>query len=345
VDCSVKFIIIVDDPAAPALGRVLSLQSTRVRVRVNTGNLGASASRNRGLSESCADWVLFLDDDVEVNQTCLDAYARAAATQGARFSGFVGTTTLPPVSHMLYEATRLSDITFFYDLPGWMGETVPWGVTANIMVRRMELLKFDTVFAKTGGGEDVDYCICLVQATGLPLGRVVEACVTHDWWPYTQPLAYMNRFWKWTMGDGHLNYKFPQHVYLSFPNVIEWNMFILSFIWLLPWAMTLELLASVWLIEFVWETRRALSGPASRHLSYGRRFLAALVSPVLKNVVDFGHLAFHLRCGRFDYMLHRFDWFLGHHNARSTERQKFFLRNAFGWVPAVVLVASRYSAN
>ena len=35
-------------------------------VRANECNLGAPASRNKGLSLTAAEWVLFLDDDVHV---------------------------------------------------------------------------------------------------------------------------------------------------------------------------------------------------------------------------------------------------------------------------------------
>ena len=71
------------------------------------------------------------------------------------------------MANLLHEATRLSDITFFYNLPKWMGGTVR-GVTANIMVRRVDGLDFDTVYAKTGGGEDVDYCMSSCTRSSYP---------------------------------------------------------------------------------------------------------------------------------------------------------------------------------
>jgi hypothetical protein len=45
--------------------------------------------------------------------------------------------------------------------------------------------------------------------------------VVHDWWPAKSTCAYLGRFWSWTMGDGHLCYKHPAWVYLSYPNVVE----------------------------------------------------------------------------------------------------------------------------
>ena len=115
------------------------------------------------------------------------------------------------------------------------------------MVRRVDDLEFDTVYAKTGGGEDVDYCVELVHALKLPLGRVVEAKVIHDWWPCTdgRALAYLHRFWKWTMGDGYLLYKHPQYVYISFPNVVELSLaLVLTAGWLVPCILVLRLLGA-----------------------------------------------------------------------------------------------------
>ena len=335
---SLKFIIIVDDPASPNLRDVVALQNERVRVRVNETNLGASASRSRGLAEACAEWVLLLDDDVLLSPACIPAYVNAIREVGKEHCGFVGTTRLPPVESILYEATRMSDITFFYSLPLWLEP--PWGVTANLLVRRVSGLEFDTDFAKTGGGEDVDYCIRLVKTTGLPFGRVADAVVEHDWWPAPSTFKYLSRFWKWTTGDGYLNYKHPEFVYLSFPNVIELS---LATLLVCPLVCSITMcekqLAAMWLVEVLCETSRALMATESLHLSTGRRLCAATLSTFVKNVVDAGHTAFHIRHGRLTYIFHSFDWFLGKHGLPSEDRRKFGLRCSI-WLLAAVAVAA-----
>ena len=78
-DCVVSFAIIGDDPSSehiPAM-RVMCDQPGMfdVRLRINTANLGAPAARNRGLDESSAEWVLFLDDDVIPEPDILLRYA------------------------------------------------------------------------------------------------------------------------------------------------------------------------------------------------------------------------------------------------------------------------------
>jgi len=47
-----------------------------VRVRCNASNLGASASRNRGINESAAEFVLNLDDDIIPDAYLLEQYGR-----------------------------------------------------------------------------------------------------------------------------------------------------------------------------------------------------------------------------------------------------------------------------
>lgn len=69
--CSVIFIVIIDsdNPSSPYVSHLQTLYShhshhPHVRIRVNQTNLGASASRNKGLEESAAEWAHFLDDIV-----------------------------------------------------------------------------------------------------------------------------------------------------------------------------------------------------------------------------------------------------------------------------------------
>ena len=144
-NADVKFIIIVDNPASPNVGNLRQLQGSNVRIRENERNEGAPRARNRGLAESCAEWVLFLDDDVVLTPECLRAYVDRIADGDDRYAGFIGTTKLPETQNILHEATRMSDITFFFDLPPWMGDRVPWGVTANLMIKRTSEIKMHPV--------------------------------------------------------------------------------------------------------------------------------------------------------------------------------------------------------
>lgn len=92
------FIVIVDAPHHPAAAAVAALEADcwardrrRVRVRLNDRNRGVSYTRNRGLREASAPYVLFLDDDVVPSEGLLFAYAAAMAASEA-----TAATPLPP---------------------------------------------------------------------------------------------------------------------------------------------------------------------------------------------------------------------------------------------------------
>ncbi|CAN0351730.1 unnamed protein product [Hapterophycus canaliculatus] len=73
-------------------------------------------------------------------------------------------TKFPPVTTALHRAVTLSDVTFMYGISGEMSDPA-WGVTANLLVRlswpgrRRSSTRFGNRFPKTGGGEDVDFCL------------------------------------------------------------------------------------------------------------------------------------------------------------------------------------------
>jgi GT2 family glycosyltransferase len=75
-------VVVVDNPKPTPAARAWLLELREellysVRVRFNSNNMGASMTRNRCLDESFAEYVIFLDDDVEVTHECLEAYAEA----------------------------------------------------------------------------------------------------------------------------------------------------------------------------------------------------------------------------------------------------------------------------
>ena len=58
-----------------------------------------------------------------------------------------------------------------------------WGVTANILFKTFPGMSFDTRYAKTGGGEDVDFALRTSQENGnLKLKCCPSAQVTHLFW-------------------------------------------------------------------------------------------------------------------------------------------------------------------
>ncbi|KAJ3512022.1 hypothetical protein NLJ89_g3764 [Agrocybe chaxingu] len=225
--CTVMFIIIVDDPRSPHTFELLSKYSHRpdVRIRVNNANVGASASRNRGVGESAADWVHFLDDDVVPEPNLLFEAERVIRSH-PRAAGFVGNTTFPRADTIFTTAVHLAGVTYFWDIATKIDDDVPWGVTANLIARRNinGATHFDLRYPKTGGGEDIDFCR-LKRASSLGHGghgffAAPNVRVTHPWWNGGTRSYW--RFHYWSFGDGALISRFPQLTYYDFaPNSAE----------------------------------------------------------------------------------------------------------------------------
>jgi glycosyltransferase involved in cell wall biosynthesis len=141
---SLQFIIIVDDPSADVGWlKMLAKERADVRVRFNPVNCGASHTRNVGMDESAAEYVLFLDDDVIPNMDIVDHYVAAVRQHGDKFDGYVGYSDLPAEPHKVFPtAVHFSGVSFFWRAAQKM-ELMPWGITANLFVRRANSPRFD----------------------------------------------------------------------------------------------------------------------------------------------------------------------------------------------------------
>jgi hypothetical protein len=209
------FTIIFDHPkAAPAVRLFHELEarysaSPMVRLRLQDSNHGANAARYRGLDESSADWVLFLDADVVPEADVLGRYAGTfrANPKAARF---VGTSLLPPPRTSTQAAVHIANISYFWTIArGPPDETeLPRGVTANLLVRRQlgVLTRFRTTFPKTGGGEDIDFCLRVrslhaeLEPNGAGWVAAPSAVMDHPWWDGER--CRYNHFLGWSRGDG-----------------------------------------------------------------------------------------------------------------------------------------------
>jgi hypothetical protein len=140
--------------------------------------------------------VVLLDDDVVPQTGLLDAYL-AAMDREPGASAYVGLTQLPPPATWVQRAVVASRLCYFYGIADRTSRP-PWGVTANICVRGRtnNSVAFDPRFPRTGGGEDVDFCIRLQSRGYGPMVAVPAARVTHPFW--TDPLS---QVWGWASGD------------------------------------------------------------------------------------------------------------------------------------------------
>lgn len=353
---SVNFIIIIDDPDSPYTPALLHKYSSNpsIRIRINKSNLGASYSRNRGLSESAAEWVHFLDDDVVPSPDLLHAVSDSIRTNPDA-AGFVCNTRFPPADSIFTTAVHLSGVTYFWDIATKIGVDIPWGVTANLVARRvltppssepdsdldMGVIPPPTTFSlsypKTGGGEDIDYCLTqrsthfslFHQGTTEYPGFLAApgAVVTHPWWNQGQRSYW--RFHKWSIGDGHLIAVYPELTFRDYaPNSAEFSLLCVALFALGTVTQSLDtailsvkVLGCVFLANAVHDVYRHMTRHPERTQSLNITprirqnpifwLLAVVESSFIRMFSELGRLRGIVEKGEWGSLGKRFDWFVG----------------------------------
>lgn len=286
--------------------RNLELEETRLRIRVNEDNIGASATRTRLLNDNHSEYMLFLDDDVIPDKEIIIEYVKAIK-ENPYANGFVGMSRLPYDNRLWTDAIHLNS-TFFWHISEFAKEhnlNVPWGVTANLMIKWKPEYKFDNNFPKTGGGEDIDLCIQM----GARFVPVPEAKILHPW--RDTPFRMFTRMFQWAAGDGYLNVKYPEYTYWYCGNFPTW--FIL---WMLcSWrTIYIPCIAEI-LFKLMWYLCIHIHWKGSikilEHKSFPRKIGIVLLSVIADNASEFGHLYYNIKHKKVNLLFKRFDWFLG----------------------------------
>ena len=324
-----RFVVVVDknirDITKEQLEYLKNLErNSPTRVRINEKNMGASFSRNRGMQESHSDWILYLDDDVLADKKIIQAYADAIIDNPEK-DGFVGKSVLPHDGRNSTTAVHMAQTSFFWTICNHFTE-VPWGVTANLLVKRYKDVEFDLDFPKAGGGEDIDFCLKIKK---WPLVAVPDAVVTHPWWNNGQRFPMWKRFVRWANGDGLLINKYPQHTFRTLPNVWEWTI-ILSSSSVILGRSSLQFIPVLWTAEFasgtLWVYYHWDNCP---YLNGSKRLLVALESNFPRNASELGHTLHNVSHGKFENITKRFDWFCDlYPEGISYEKNRSYFHNA-----------------
>uniref|UniRef100_D8Q052 Glycosyltransferase family 2 protein n=1 Tax=Schizophyllum commune (strain H4-8 / FGSC 9210) TaxID=578458 RepID=D8Q052_SCHCM len=347
--CETSYIIIIDDPHAEGTQELLDKysQCPEVRIRVHSTNLGASAARNRGMAESTADWVAFLDDDIAPEPDFLLEAEKCIRTH-PRAAGFVGHCKFPSADTVFKAAVHFAGVTYFWAIATQIDTDVPWGVTANLIARRADDgVLYDLVFPKTGGGEDIDFCL---QKTAHSLAKggeafyaAPDAIVTHPWW-HDGKRSYW-RFYMWSVGDGALMRMYPKHSYRDYaPNAAECllactgsllagaallRMDIVRFaLTALPSVVLANLLLDVYRHVALDDGSNTDNPSRQIELSGGYRALAILESTFLRIFSEMGRTVGVMKRGEYAQLGMRFDWFVGRwgDGPKRNERKNNLLR-------------------
>ncbi|GKY95855.1 hypothetical protein MPSEU_000546100 [Mayamaea pseudoterrestris] len=238
------FIIVVDNPnklqkmfkaadsqeAAHVMEQHLKeVSGNNICVRCNPVNSGAPATRNRGLDESAADYILLLDDDVIPEDDLLFEYEKVLRTCDDSVVGLVGMVQFPrrPDLPMIHAAALTCPLTGMFEIASHSSFEYPaWGITANLLIKRTKT-RFDLAYT---AGEDVDLCLRIAKETGGKFMSAPSAKVMHDYWPGGF-FAIIHHFYKWALGDGVLFSRHPHNTYKSWPNCVEFATVFLS-LWL-----------------------------------------------------------------------------------------------------------------
>ena len=331
--CTTMFIIIIDDPHSPARIELETKFAARldVRIRTNDKNLGAPASRNRGIKESAAEWIIFLDDDV-TPQPDLLVEAEKVIRANPNAVGFIGNAQFPPADSIFTTAAHLAGVTYFWDIAKKMPEEtdMPWGVTANLIARRIDDgVEFNLQFPKTGGGEDIDFCRRKrdlwfpVKHQGFhPAPDVV---VTHPWW--NEGKRSYHRFYMWSKGDGGLIRLYPKLTYIDHaPNSGE--LLLISCVLVCvgaplflftgiasPSVLALYLASTTVVGNMVHDMYRHLCRDVHRTadinstLAGSKWVMAVAESSLIRVASEWGRVVGILERGEIGSLGHRFDWF------------------------------------
>ena len=216
----IRYLIIADNPQAEIPKDFMPLiDNENVILFRNKENGGSSKSRNVGIDNSNADWILFIDDDVKPDKKLLCNYIQAIRNNPNEV-GFFGETLFPAPKTFFTKGIIACDILTFFFLAGYYDQ-LKWAPTSNVIIRLSAIgnIRFREIFPKNGGGEDIDFFLQIFRNTKQELQCLKDAPVFHNWW-YNEERNY-TRFIRWSFGDALLHNIFPEYTYYNFPNVIE----------------------------------------------------------------------------------------------------------------------------
>ena len=146
---------VIDNPETKDSEFGNSIRDKSVTIIKNGSNIGAHLSRNKGFEAGSGEYVLFLDDDIEISDRLLDAYYEAIR-KNPNSPGFIGSVKFPPCINSFTKAAVASDILTFWDIAEKTSR-LAWGITANLMVKRAAVrdIRVSQGFSRKGGGEKV----------------------------------------------------------------------------------------------------------------------------------------------------------------------------------------------
>ncbi len=319
-DVNIRFLIISDNPGGKIPEDFLQLvDNGRIILIRNKENYGVSHTRNVGIDNSAADWILFLDDDVKPQENLLVNYCNAIKEKPGEI-GFFGEVLFPPPINNFTSGICAGGILGGFSI-GKTRKQSKCAPTANVIVKRSAIgdVRFLEVYNKKGACEEADFFLRIYNLTGKELQSLDNTPVYHDWWGKGK--RSYERFIRINAGSAIIMEKFPEYAYYTFPNIVECLVFGLPATLLfcfclhtfLPLVCALVgIITGECLVEFL-----RISGKKGISVS---KFVLEVV--LLKAATDIGRLSMELKRGTiFRGLSRRFDFFC---DGRNINYQRFW---------------------
>lgn len=221
VNTAITFYLIVDNPLIVIPTAIQELADNKcVHILINETNLGAAETRNKGIATGTGDWILFLDDDIVVQDQLLFTYADAIEKYPGEI-GFIGMIELPEPVTDFTKAVKASGSMDVFGIAARKA-SFAWGATANIMVRRSAIadIRFSPEYPKSGGGEDLDFFLNIREQNGYKDYKTLPgAIVQHPWW--NNEKINFSRPFRYGRGNSRLGKLNPKYTYRDLLNTPE----------------------------------------------------------------------------------------------------------------------------
>ncbi len=186
----------------PPLGEELHVPELETAVR----------KREQAIRDCRTEWILFLDDDCEIQPGALKTITdRLDHDEKGKFSAYFGRIIFSGPKTIWF--TALDKCGYFHVFnPGNSRET-PWSPTALSVFRTEDIAKcagFDVDLDLPAGGEDVDICLQL-RSRGGHLGAIQETLVAHTTETWNTWKGNVKRAFNYGMASSVLQLKWPEY--------------------------------------------------------------------------------------------------------------------------------------
>ena len=207
-------IIIINDNSTDKTKEIISKHSD-LKIINNKNNLGLGYNRNLGIQNSSNEIIASIDSDVELDKKWLENIIISLKKNNIVMCG----------GNMIekYTSNKINAWREKYYNQSWgnsdiLNPSFLYGCNTILLKSYWEKTKGYDENLKTNG-EDIDFCLEIVNSFGRNFSTEPKAVVHHPWWNNGERTY--RRFFRWAYGDSNLPALHPQHRWRNLPNTAE----------------------------------------------------------------------------------------------------------------------------